>query len=212
MNYVIFDIDGTLTQSTDFDAACFKRAVLEHSEVRFKAHWGEYEHVTDSGLVKEIIHSHGLNEHERHLTDGIKRSFLRNVRSYISRNPVKEVPGAGRFIKTLNERTDVRVGIATGGWSETALLKLESAGAELDGISLSSANDAISRVDIMKQALVEAGEKNPTKVSYFGDASWDKRACEKLGWNFIAVGNEVEHHQRIESFDQATEALRFCFL
>ena len=28
-------------------------------------------------------------------------------------------------------------------------------------------------------------------VTYYGDGEWDKRACEVLGWNFVAVGPDL---------------------
>ena len=39
----------------------------------------------------------------------------------------------------------------------------------------------------MQVALDSIGE-NCQSVTYFGDALWDQRACEALGWNFQPVG------------------------
>ncbi len=25
-------------------------------------------------------------------------------------------------------------------------------------------------------------------ITYYGDGSWDEKACAELGWNFVAVG------------------------
>jgi len=212
VRYDIFDIDGTLTQSTGFDALCFRNAVLEHADVVFKNDWGEYRHVTDSGILNEIIESHGLIKFENEIIGKIKASFIANIDSHLKSHPVEEVPGANRFLKGLSELNNVTVAIATGGWRETAELKLKSAGINFEQFPLCSANDAESRVDIMKQARLRAGKAQELSISYFGDASWDKKACAELGWNFILVGNRTDHHQNIRDFTQYEEALRLCTL
>lgn len=212
MKYVIFDIDGTLTQSTNFDASCFKNAVLEHADVVFKEDWGEYEHVTDSGILSEIIRTHGLIRHEIELTKSIKNTFIRNIETHLSYSPVNEVPGANEFLGILASLDGVSVAIATGGWGETAKLKLGSAGIDFENVPLCSANDAISRVDIMTLAKTKAGVQPEKRITYFGDAAWDKKACSDLGWNFVLVGNRIEHSQRIATFYQKSEAMQYCIL
>lgn len=212
MQYVIFDIDGTLTQSTGFDASCFRNAVLEHADVEFKNDWGEYTHVTDSGILNEIIESHNLTKFKNEITKKVKASFISNIENHLNVYSVVEVPGASKFLKLLSEIDNVSVAIATGGWGETAELKLKSAGIGFEKVPLCSANDAESRVDIMKYARLTAGNSHASSISYFGDASWDKKACAELGWNFILVGNRTDHHHNIQDFTQYDEALRLCTL
>lgn len=212
MQYVIFDIDGTLTQSTGFDASCFKNAILEHADVEFKTDWGEYTHVTDSGILNEIIESHSLTKFKNEITNRIKASFISNIENHLNVYPVAEVSGATKFLESLTEIENLSVAIATGGWGETAELKLKSAGISYEKVPLCSANDAESRVDIMKQARLRAGRHQASSISYFGDASWDKKACADLGWSFILVGDRADHHQNIQDFTQYDEALRLCTL
>jgi len=210
MRYIIFDVDGTLTESNELDTSCYKNAILKYADVTFKNDWGDYKHVTDSGILKEIIDSHNLQKHETELTHRIKQSFIDNIRSHIQKIPVAEVSGAGHFIDLLKFRSDIRIGIATGGWQETAKLKLNSTGIDIDGIEISSSNDAISRINIMQHSLRRMGGEPSSRVTYFGDASWDKKACKKLDWNFILVGNSIEHHQQINNFNQTVEVLASC--
>ena len=47
------------------------------------------------------------------------------------------------------------------------------------------------------------------RTSYFGDATWDKEACKALGYNFIAVGNNVEHYQKIEDYTSIDKAMGY---
>ncbi len=43
---------------------------------------------------------------------------------------------------------------------------------------------------------------NNVSITYFGDASWDKKACAELNWNLVVVGDRTEHHQRINDYHQ----------
>mgnify|MGYP000666067727 CR=1 FL=1 len=210
MNHIIFDIDGTLTQSTGFDSTCFKSAVLQHADVSFKNDWSEYRNVTDTGILNEIIATHDLAQIEAELTSKIKSTFINKIESHLNDSPVDEIPGAKDFIDYLMSLEEVRVAIATGGWKETAELKLRSAGFTYQDIPLYSSNDSHSRVEIMKLADQKIGTPVANRVSYFGDASWDKEACSVLGWNFILVGNRTNQYKRIESFEEFNRVLQFC--
>ncbi|MBV1881149.1 MAG: HAD hydrolase-like protein [Pseudomonadales bacterium] len=212
VQYIIFDIDGTLIQSTDFDSACYKAAILSHADVDFKDDWGEYRHVTDSGILNEIIESHNLTRHKDELVKRIKESFIENTYSHLKEHPVSEVPGARKFIELLKFKPEVGLGVATGGWAETALMKLQSAGFDFGGIVICSANDAMARVDIMKLSLSKSGSERPSNITYFGDASWDKKACSDLSWNFVLVGDGTIHHQKITDFNQSSKALSYSSL
>ena len=48
-----------------------------------------------------------------------------------------------------------------------------------------------------KRAL--AGRK-ANRRAYFGDGGWDKRASEELGYDFIAIGDKVQHHAQYPDF------------
>ena len=55
MKVVIFDIDGTLTQTNAVDSECFIRSVREILGVEdFETDWSQYQFVTDSGVAQEI--------------------------------------------------------------------------------------------------------------------------------------------------------------
>ena len=103
----------------------------------------------------------------------------------------------------------VFVSIATGGWRESAMLKLNSLGFAVSSIPLASSNDYSSRVDIMKHALSKAPSKQIKSCTYIGDGAWDKKACEELGLNFLLVGDKVEHPQSVPNFINQKHVLSF---
>ena len=54
MNLVMFDIDGTLTQTCAVDAACYVEAVMEVTGLRaISTDWASYRHTTDSGILDD---------------------------------------------------------------------------------------------------------------------------------------------------------------
>ena len=56
MRLVVFDIDGTLTDTMGVDATCFVRALSEvcgFSDI--DADWSRYKHATDAGIFNEIF-------------------------------------------------------------------------------------------------------------------------------------------------------------
>ena len=58
MCLVIFDIDGTLTQTMKADEECFVRSLAEvcgFSDI--DTDWSRYKHATDSGIFHEIYES-----------------------------------------------------------------------------------------------------------------------------------------------------------
>lgn len=205
----MFDIDGTLVQSYEFDGKCYFEAVEKVLQVSIQKNWLQYHNVTDSGILDEIIDKLKLQSERENLHFEVKKEFTKRVKEHIQNNKVEPILGAIDFVASLKKRNDVSLAIATGGWRETAILKLEAAGIDLTGIPIASASDHFERVEIMKIAEQKTGLKNFETKTYFGDGEWDKKASEILGYNFVLVGNKFEHPQKIDNFTFSEEALNF---
>lgn len=59
MHLVLFDIDGTLVESCDFDTTCFQAAIKDVLGVSIDPDWSRYRHVTDSGILSEVVEGLG---------------------------------------------------------------------------------------------------------------------------------------------------------
>ena len=56
MQLVIFDVDGTLTNTYKIDENCFVRALaLEFGIFGVNTNWTEYSYTTDSGITQQIF-------------------------------------------------------------------------------------------------------------------------------------------------------------
>ena len=208
----MFDIDGTLVQTYESDEEIYTKSVEEVIGFKIDTNWSKYKHVTDSGILNEIIEKRGLIERSQKIQQKVKRIFIGKMLAYIEENPVDEIPGAISFLNHLEGLDNVIVSFATGGWYETAALKLNSAGFLYSPSSITSSNDHFDRTKIMAIAKAKHSDGHDKTCTYFGDAVWDKTACEKLGFNFVLVGSKTNHDQTINDFNSVTEALAYIGL
>ena len=190
MKAVIFDIDGTLLHSSNIDGELYDsavRAVL--GPVRLRKSWGDYTHVTDIGILREVLVDNGFKQSECAIAE-IRSAFLESLSAHINQHgPIPEVRGARQFIETL-QRRGTGVAYATGGWRESASMKLQSAGFPVSDVPLATSDDSEVRVEIMRIALRRLGGEF-SDITYYGDGEWDRAASRELGWKFEAVGENL---------------------
>lgn len=201
----MFDIDGTLVESYEMDSQCYIDAVKDVTGLSINSDWSKYQHVTDSGILNEILASEGYSNREE-IKVKVKKCFLKKLETSLARDPVREILGAAAFLKLLQSMNNVVVSLATGGWRESATLKLESAKINFSSIPLASSSDHYSRIEIMKLAANRAA-KNRYPCTYFGDGVWDKEACSSLGYSFVLVGRKFAHNPSINNFQSTKLAL-----
>lgn len=206
LQQVMFDVDGTLVHSSDIDGRLFSAAVADETGLALDTNWSRYRHVTDAGILHELLRAAGMVEQFDDTCARVKHNFYCRLREHLALNPLQQVAGAARLIEILNARDDVVVSMTTGGWGETARLKLQSAGLELEEIPLASSNDHYRRIDIMRIAAGRA-DGGCLPCTYFGDGVWDKMASAELGYDFVLVGDATDHDRRIEDFSNAAQVL-----
>ena len=207
MHLVMFDIDGTLLNSSGFEDECYLNAIRKVIHHPVNEDWSTYTNATDSGILDEIIEKNGLGSNRREIHSEVKRFFIDNIKSHLLITEVKEIKGASSFMDLLRQRDDVALAIATGGWEETARMKLEAAGIDYSGIAFASCEDHFSRTGIMKQAEARCPGSGYTSKTYFGDAAWDKKASRDLNFNFILVGDRINHPKQIRDFTHSGNIL-----
>jgi phosphoglycolate phosphatase-like HAD superfamily hydrolase len=194
MHLVMFDVDGTLVDSAGFDTELYVEAVRSVLDVSISSDWDSYEHVSDSGILEQVLRDARLDGEPKELAARVQRRFVALVSDYLRRahSAVREIAGAKRLVERLLELPDVRVGVATGGWEPTALLKLAHIGIDVARLGFASSSDASARTDIMRLAAQRALRgATYARATYFGDGVWDLRASTELGYDFIAVGGAV---------------------
>lgn len=212
MHLVMFDIDGTLIESYDFDSICFVEAIREVLGITISADWARYQHVTDSGILSQIIDERFLDQNRNEIVRSVKEKFLARTKNHLSLNTVLPVAGAAEFLSEIYRRKDITLVFATGGWLESARMKLDASQIYFPDIPIASASDHHSRIEIMKCAQNKTGYSKYESITYFGDGLWDLKASLALGYNFILVGNRVDYHQSISDFRDIDLVLNYIGL
>lgn len=194
MNLVIFDIDGTLLRSVELDDTCFVRAFADVLGIDgLSADWARYEHVTDSGLAREIVRRHRGRDPTDEEMELLAQRSCQLLRRATARSPgaIRAVAGAGRLIEWLGTGAEWRTAIASGSWLATARIKLEAAGLALDDLPAAFADDSPDRSEILRAAIVRASRCYAAagfgKVVYVGDGAWDVEAARRLGIAFVGM-------------------------
>jgi phosphoglycolate phosphatase-like HAD superfamily hydrolase len=193
MPIVLFDIDDTLIRSQAIDGELYVASLQAVFGFRnINADWSSYVHTSDTGILDEICRQRLRRPPTADEAQAFRSHFVEAVRAHAAHSPFVEIPGAGALLRHLQD-AGLSVGLATGGYADSARCKLNSAGVDVTDIPLASADDAHARTDIMKTAVQRIVGTAPASalppVVYFGDAIWDARACRKLGMPFIGVGS-----------------------
>ena len=201
MNLAVFDIDGTLTQTSAVDDTCFVRAVATCLGIaEISADWASYEHTTDAGVINAICEQNfgrspfadEITRVKNYFRDLLTEAHRDNAQSFVA------VPGAAAVLNHLNDSREWRAAIATGGWLPSATLKLQCAGLLVRDIPAAFAEDGPSRETIVRTAIARAcsayDHSNFERVVSIGDAVWDVMTAKRLGLPFIGIAHGTRAH------------------
>lgn len=199
MILIMFDIDGTLTESYACDQQAYADAFFDVTGCRgVSTDWHSYDHVTSHGITAQAIRHHMGREAEAVDVLAVEQAMLLRLQMLYQQNPrlFCEVAGASAFLDYLCGMDDVAIAIATGCWLSEARFKLSSCGLNVTDIPLASSEDGGSRTAIMtvaaERASRAAGGVVFERVIYFGDGPWDMAAAAALGYRFIGIGHGIE--------------------
>jgi len=193
MHLVMFDIDGTLTETMKVDEECFVRSFVEvfgFSDI--DTDWSHYRHTTDSGIFRDVYASRTGRIPTAHDESRFRQHFIQLLTAASSRSPFPSVAGAGQLLSRLSCSAAHRVSLATGSWRDSARLKMRSAGMCFDSHPAASADDALDRESIMRLSRERAAERYGEVfacIVYVGDGVWDALACRALNIPFIGIAS-----------------------
>ena len=152
--------------------------------------WDRYAHVTDSGILDQIIDENQIGDHGDILRL-VKRRFFELVDRHLESSPCSPMAGAVEMLDEVRASGLWQIGLATGGWQCTAMAKLQSARIDVSDVPMSSSDDSKDRQDIMRSCLGKLKDSSAKPV-YVGDGPWDLRASIALGWGFVGIGARLE--------------------
>ena len=192
MHLVMFDIDGTLTETMAVDAECFVRSLAEVCGFTgVEADWSRYPHTTDSGILHELYLTRVGRPPSAAEMAHFRQHFIGLLTQASSVAAFAPIAGARSMLSRLAGGSEYRVSLATGAWRDSARIKMASAGLCFDDHPAASADDAHDRESIMRLSQQRAVERHGMPLAgtvYIGDGVWDARACRHLGIPFIGIG------------------------
>jgi len=199
MNLVMLDIDGTLTQSYDYDREIFGLAIAEVLGCPpVDADLNGYVDKTSTGVTLEAIRRLTGRKPEAEQFEEVKRRVLWHLDRMYRESPgaFSEVPGASRFLERLRKLDGAGIAIATGCWLSEAQFKLRASGLNVDGIPLATSDDNRNRMRIMEISSEKARGVYAcpafVRVVYLGDGPWDLQASRSLGYGFVGIGPRAQ--------------------
>ncbi len=188
---IVFDIDGTLTNSAVIHHNAFIEAFSHIGITITEPNFKNYNHYTDSFIAKTIYEKRTGRE----FSNSIRDNFIKLQFENISKCFVNEINGAKKLVDTLKADNSYAICFATGSHRKPAEFKLESIGIEIEEHQLVAADYIYERENIVQKAIDQAIEYNTNEFSSIisiGDGLWDLITAKKLGINFIGIGVDNE--------------------
>jgi phosphoglycolate phosphatase-like HAD superfamily hydrolase len=194
MKLVVFDLDGTLTETNAVDADCFVLAFEQALQItQLNNNWNDYDYVTDQGILVQIFTERfgrhpAIEEHERVVTRFID---LLGIRYASDKSGFAEVPGATRLIHRLRGEADWAIAIATGAWRRSAEFKIGRTHLPVTDVPSAFAEDGPARETVVRtaidRALVRYRQSGFERIISVGDALWDVKTARNLGLPFLGI-------------------------
>lgn len=194
VNLLVFDIDGTLLNSTGVDDECYEKALKETYNISFNDfNWEDFKDVTDQGVTEDILTNHFGRQAVAEEILNVEHAMGNLVAEQRLKNPEKFKPAEGveSLLEELSNQNDLAFCLATGAWKKSAEQKLSVLDLDLDKIPWQHCSHIRRRADIVMASLEKA--KLFYKVTSFdnicalGDGKWDFLTAQELEINFIGI-------------------------
>jgi phosphoglycolate phosphatase-like HAD superfamily hydrolase len=194
MKLAIFDVDGTLTKTNEVDTKCFLEAFVDsHQITEIDTNWTRYKHATDSAITWEIVNEKLNREPNEQDFSAFKTNFVFRLKEYLTKSEMlfTEIPSAREMLQRLQNERNWAIAIATGCYYESARIKLEAAKISIENYPYGTADDAMSREDILRTAIKKSlqhyRQSGFDKIVSIGDAVWDIKTAKNLNVSFLGI-------------------------
>ena len=187
---IVFDIDGTLTDSVMQHQKAFTETLLEIGVSKINSDFKSFKHHTDSFIAKEIYE----DSQKKIFSDEVLEKFKLGLSEKIEVLTFNEIKGAKELIDKLEKETSFGVCYATGSLRKAAQHKLKSIGVEFCDWQLVASDKIYERENIIEIAIQNALQhykiKKFNRIISVGDGLWDLLAAKNLNIEFIGIGEK----------------------
>jgi phosphoglycolate phosphatase-like HAD superfamily hydrolase len=187
---IVFDIDGTLTDSVIRHQKAFIETLFEIGVSEINSEFKSFKHHTDSFIAKEIYE----NNQKKAFSQEKMQQFENGLSERIKLFNFNEIKGAKELVEKLQKETEFGVCYATGSLREPAEHKLNSIGIEFKEWQLVASDKIYERENIVGKAIKNSSENYEVetfeRIISVGDGLWDLLTADNLKLEFIGVGEE----------------------
>ncbi len=202
MKLVMFDIDGTLTRTTQADETCFVQGLHEVFGLSdINTDWASYPHCSDSGILETLFQQRIGRSPLPGEISTFQAHFVSLLAAATAVQPFNPIAGAQKFLEGLMGQPGCAVSLASGAWECSARFKLASARLDFAQLPAAFSDDAHARETIMQTSRVRAAQLHRRDsfeaVIYVGDGVWDARAARNLGFPFIGISCDAAKVEKL---------------
>ena len=177
---IVFDIDGTLTESVEIHQKGFVNALTQLGVKKIDSNFKAYKHHTDSFIAK-VIYEKDKNTLFSDIEIG---KFEAHLLNFIQNYPIAEITGAKKTVEQIEDETDFGICYATGSLLKPAKYKLDSIGLKCNREQLIASNNIEDRESIVLKAIESAKSFYKTekfeRIISVGDGLWDLKTAQNL--------------------------------
>jgi phosphoglycolate phosphatase-like HAD superfamily hydrolase len=186
---VVFDIDGTLTDSVAQHQKAFEKTLRSFAFPALRTNWASYRHHSDSGIFEEAWQEAGWPQTPDRA--GLEERFRHEFDAVFQSAPISPISGAAEFLASLSQTHWVPV-FATGSLRHGANRKLQCLDVPFEEDMLVTASEYSTREEIVSNAILRAKDKyritSPERIVSIGDGIWDLKTARNLGLEFLGIG------------------------
>jgi phosphoglycolate phosphatase-like HAD superfamily hydrolase len=187
---IIFDIDGTLTDSLPL----YHKVVIKSLKIMgindIDTDFNNYKYHTDSYTLKFNYEKYFGKHYSQFLLTEFENILHSELKKY---PPISEIKGAKKCIDTLIE-SGFAITFATGSLLKPAKLKLEQCSIWYDESLIATSEISFDRETFVKQSISNAMSfyqiDHFDKIYSIGDGVWDLQTAERLDLDFIGIGQK----------------------
>lgn len=179
---VLFDVDGTLVDTTFLHAVCWAEALRQHGHQVTMADVHHDIGMSGDKLLSDLIG----DDRDRDQDDALDNAHLALYKQWWGR--LTPLPGAADLLRACRDRGLAVVLASSASGEELAALK-SAIGADDAITAATSSEDADEgkpEPDILQAALSASG-LDRERVVFVGDAIWDGHAAQRAGVTFIGL-------------------------
>ncbi|WP_196892447.1 HAD family hydrolase [Aureivirga marina] len=189
MKLIVFDIDGTLTDSIPIYKKIYREVIASLGIENYNKDFDGYKHHSDAYIAKEIYETATGKTFTKEKLNELENLLYEKITHY----DFQEIKGAKEVIEHLRKDKTIGICFATGSLEKTAAYRLKCIGIDFQDGELVGSNNFYAREEIVSKAIENA--KEIYKVDLFeeiisvGDGLWDLKTANNLKIDFIGIGN-----------------------